>query len=181
MQLEDLNAIIEKDSEDIKAGLLSVGGIPSIERLKILTVSLRNYKPLVHDKKPLQGKHLGLVIALMDKDLIRTCTDLDKNTEEFTLVHEMVHLIRKDLPQVTLQMTYKSFAGLPNSDLPAIYRSHSVYYRGNESEIEITSHLNTESQFRTPREYITEQVASDIIEFICEQQRIGPKFGYGCF
>ena len=194
-QLEDLEEIIRKDSRDIKRGLENLGGVPSIKLLKVFTSSCRNYKPQVHDRRPLQGKHQGMVLALIDVDLTITCSSLDKYTEEFTVTHESVHLIRKDLPLVSIPIYLKQFRRLPNNALPAIYRSHLIYYRGNEilniDDIDITSqilnqnkqekYINIESQYKTVREYITEQIASNILEYIQEQQRITPTFAMNVF
>ncbi len=193
----DLETIIREDTRDIKSGLAALGGVSSIRLLKVFTRSCRNYKPLIHDKRLLQGKHQGMVIALIDVDLIVTCTELDKNTEEFTITHELVHLIRRDLPLISLPIYYKPFKQLPDSALPAIYRSHVVYYRGEESvprienninianqldrSDELTAYTNTVSQFKTPREYITEQIASNILEYIHEQRCIMPTFAIDVF
>ncbi len=197
MYLEELEEIIRRDSRDIKRGLENLGGVPSIKLLKILTSSCRNYKPQVHDKRPLQGKHQGMVLALIDVDLTVTCSSLDKYTEEFTVTHESVHLIRKDLPLISIPMYLKQFRKLSDSELPAIYRSHLIYYRGDEilnkhiDNTDITNQLlnqnrsgkyiNTESQYKTTREYITEQITSNLLEYIQEQQRITPTFAMNVF
>lgn len=166
-QQEQLQRKVVQVFQYVVEELAKLEGTPSVQKLERFVAACRG-KLLVHERKPLHGAITAFCVALEDCDYICECADVEQFLAEYSVTHELGHLLFNHISRVSVPQTLKEFQRISSQEFDALYRGRKVFCHGGDL---IDSQ---QSAFSHPAEFVAEKFAALYMEYLEQQQFIVP-------